>query len=205
MRERFLSLWKRSNARGDGVTQFGELTLHYEGEARRAYHKLRHIEHCLDECDEVMHLLQNPIAVGFTLWYHDFFQELEGDNELASAELARDVMIEAGIAPIRALRTFELILDTRHRKGIVPKTLDGKYVVDIDLAIFGQSVERFEEYGEQVRQEYIHVPEDTFRRVRVGILEGFEEGIIYHTQHFQLKYEEQAHRNLRSSIAALHS
>jgi predicted metal-dependent HD superfamily phosphohydrolase len=46
----------------------------------------------------------------------------------------------------------DLILATRH--DVSPPAGDAALLVDVDLAILGSPVERFDEYEHQVRQEY---------------------------------------------------
>jgi predicted metal-dependent HD superfamily phosphohydrolase len=91
---------------------------------------------------------------------------------------------------------------TKH--DAMPDSTDSRLLVDIDLAILGAPVERFDEYERQVRQEYSWVPDALFRRKRREILEAFlARPRIFSTDYFQLKYEAQARTNLERSITAL--
>ena len=53
-------------------------------------------------------------------------------------------------------RVQELILATKHKSA--PATHDAALLVDVDLAILGAPVERFDEYERQVRKEYGWAP-----------------------------------------------
>ncbi len=78
--------------------------------------------------------------------------------------------------------------------------------MDIDLSILGRDEQTFEEYEKGVRMEYGWVHEDSFRKGRTEILNGFlERDSIYQTGYFREKYEEKARDNLRHSISLLKS
>jgi predicted metal-dependent HD superfamily phosphohydrolase len=97
-----------------------------------------------------------------------------------------------------------LILATRHDGS--PPAGDAALLVDVDLAILGSPAERFDEYEQQVRQEYSWVPGFVFKRKRAEILEGFlRRPALYHTEHFRSRYEAVARANLTRSIRQLES
>ena len=86
----------------------------------------------------------------------------------------------------------------------VPDAADEKLMVDVDLAILGASVDRFDEYECQVREEYSWVPGWLFRRKRREILRAFLlRPHIFNTEYFLATYEQHARANLERSIAAL--
>ena len=77
-------------------------------------------------------------------------------------------------------------------------------LVDIDLAILGAEGARFDEYENQVREEYGFVPGLLFRNTRVKILQGFlDRPAIYSTTHFNMLLEKKARENLARSLANL--
>lgn len=91
---------------------------------------------------------------------------------------------------------------TRHTA--VPHDVDAKVLVDVDLSILGASAERFDEYEQQVRDEYSWVPEFIFRRERKRILQEFlSRPTVFNTQVFLERYEQQARKNIERSIARL--
>ncbi len=179
MRGRWLQLLGRAGSTGTLASWndlYTDLVDRYS-ESHRAYHTLEHIKHCLWEFDAVQYLASNRNAVEFALWYHDIMQETKpgSNNEEASARLAERVLQEQGIP-----------------------------TSTIDLAILGQPEERFDQYERDIRSEYSFVPENQFRSVRAGILQGFlDRPSIYNLKHFQDRYEAQARANLNRSIAAL--
>ena len=77
-------------------------------------------------------------------------------------------------------------------------------MIDIDLAILGNSWVRFSEYEQAIRGEYAWVPADVFCSKRATILEKFlVRDRIYSTEWFQRKHEQPARENLMKSIQNL--
>lgn len=77
-------------------------------------------------------------------------------------------------------------------------------LVDIDLSILGRTPSEFDEYENQIRQEYRWVTEETFRKGRAHILREFiRREFIYQTKFFRERYESQARENLRRSLRQL--
>jgi predicted metal-dependent HD superfamily phosphohydrolase len=172
----------------------------YTGPGRH-YHNLIHIHECLVHAEDVMLLLDDRRAVENAIFFHDaVYDPTRSDNEEQSAALAERYLWEMDRPAAFIARVRELILDTRHK--VEPVTNDGRYLVDIDLAILGAPPERFDEYERAIRQEYAHVPDDAFRAGRANILRTFlSRPSIYLTEHFRAKYEGPARANLERSIA----
>ncbi len=203
---RWIALWDQLPAYNQAALNpqvlFAELVARYS-EPQRAYHTLAHLEHCFAEFDEVAHLVEDPLAVQFALWYHDsIYDPRRNDNEKLSAKLAESIVTVAGLGHKFGLAVSKHILATEHTDQSL--SADTELLLDIDLAILGQSKERFDEYEREVRIEYDWVPEGAFRNGRTAILKGFlARPNIYYTRLFQEKYEEQARKNLNRSIESL--
>jgi predicted metal-dependent HD superfamily phosphohydrolase len=91
---------------------------------------------------------------------------------------------------------------TRH--DAAPVTNDEKVLVDADLWILGAPEKRFDEYEQQVREEYGWVPGPIYRRKRRQILESLlARPAIYGTGRFLRRYEREARANLARSLARL--
>jgi len=181
---------------------FADLLVRYS-EPHRAYHTLQHIRECFAGFDQARSALKEPGCVAAALWFHDAIYDTHAsDNETMSADLARNVLRAAGVAPGAIDRIAAMILDTRHDAS--PADGDPELLVDIDLGILGAAPARFAEYETQVRREYGWVDEAVFRTTRRRILEGFlARRSIYTSEFFARRLEVQARRNLASSIAAL--
>lgn len=179
--------------------EFEDLKARYS-EPHRKYHTTRHLEECFQKLPEVRALAQRPAEVEVALWYHDaIYDTRSNQNEGRSAELARAKLLSVGGSAESAARISELIMATRH--DVAPKENDARVLVDVDLSILGTTPERFEEYEQQVREEYSWVPELLFRKERRRILENFlRRESIFNTRVFLERYEQQARENIQRSI-----
>ncbi len=64
--ERWIALWQRLCAQRSTSVVYNDLVARYS-EPYRAHHTLQHIEHCLDELEQVRDLTTNPDAVELAL------------------------------------------------------------------------------------------------------------------------------------------
>lgn len=71
----------------------------------------------------------------------------------------------------------------------------------IDLAILAASPERFDEYEQQIQQEYAWVDPDVYSIKRKQVLAHFYQAEpLYQTQYFQKNFEQRAKGNLKNII-----
>jgi len=194
-------VWRGLGARTDGTKLYEELQSRYS-EPHRKYHTLQHLSECIAWFGTVSELAEHPAEVEAALWFHDAIYELDQhDNEERSAGLARDTLSQAGISSDSVYRIERLVLATRHREP--PASHDEQLVVDIDLAIFAATEQRFAEYERQIREEYAIVPDDVFSQTRSGILCKFlARKRIYGSEYFRSTLEHRARTNLLRAIAA---
>lgn len=200
--ERWVALWKAAGATGDPLPWYERLTTAY-AEPHRHYHNQQHIGECLREFDLVRHLVRQPEAVEFALWFHDSVYDPKAtDNEEQSAALAKRCLLEAGVTAALVEAVDQLVMATKHHE--VGQNQDAAIIVDVDLSIFGQEEQRFLQYEAQIEKEYAWVPKNVFASKRAEILENFLSGKqIYSTEWFREKYEQCARRNLEKSISRL--
>ena len=172
-------------------------------EEHRRYHTLQHLEECLQRTARTAHLAMRPAEVELALWFHDAIYDVQrDDNETLSAGWLRQTALEADAPADVAGRLHDLVMATSHAG--VPSTADEALLVDIDLAILGAPVERFDEYERQVREEYAWVPEADFRRARRRLLADFlARPAIYRTAHLHGLLEAPARANLARSLTQL--
>jgi predicted metal-dependent HD superfamily phosphohydrolase len=171
---------------------------------QRHYHTLQHLGECIARLEPALQLAEHPGEVALALWFHDAVYDVQGrDNELRSAQWLVQCAQAAGVADAAALaRLHGLVMATRH--AALPATADEQLLVDVDLSILGAPRARFDEYEQQVRQEYAWVPEAVFRQKRREVLRGFlDRPFVYGTQAFRQELEQSARDNLRASIARL--
>lgn len=199
-----LEYWLTLCAAFPNVTQPGSwharLVAAYS-EPQRAYHSLLHLEECLIFCDEARQAghLHAPDELELAFWLHDaVYDPKGGDNEEQSAALATEML---GDNP-QAQRVADLVMLTKkHQPGAKP---DDAWMIDIDLAIFAQSLPRVLEYERQIHEEYAWVAEDVYLTKRREVLAGFlARPHIYLTDFFHQHHEPQARRHLGVLIAQL--
>lgn len=179
-----------------------ELTGRYS-EPHRHYHTLEHLDACLRHLAGVRDQLERPQEVALALWFHDAIYEVGAtDNELRSADWARQALLAAGGAADAADRIHAAIMVTRHDQPA--QNADQRLMLDVDLAILGAPAAVFDAYEQQIVQEYQSVPRAAFRSNRQRILQGFlDRPQIYHSAAFLATRETQARANLERSIHAL--
>ncbi|MBL0727098.1 N-methyl-D-aspartate receptor NMDAR2C subunit [Piscinibacter sp. HJYY11] len=171
-------------------------------EPQRHYHSLQHLRECLAQAGEIERLAERPGEVLIALWFHDAVYDTHArGNEAASAAWARDIVAAAGSREA-ADRVHALVMATEHHA--VPATRDAQVLVDVDLSILGADAARFDEYEQQVRDEYRHVPALLFRTRRRAVLQAFlARPRIYNTEAYVDRLEARARANLGRSIERL--
>lgn len=191
--------WGALGVPAPGSALQAELEARYR-EPQRHYHTLQHLGECLDGFARERAAAQRPGEVALALWFHDAIYDVHAhDNEARSADWARAALREAGASADAAQRVHALVMATRH--DAQPADADAQLLVDIDLAILGAPAPRFDEYEQQIRREYAHVPPALFAVRRRQILAGFlERNPLYMTAGMRAHCEAQARINLRRAI-----
>jgi predicted metal-dependent HD superfamily phosphohydrolase len=205
-----LDNWKRLWAELGAATASGgllnQLVAAYS-ESHRHYHTLQHLREGLALLDAAAPLARHPAEVELAWWFHDaVYDPTRDDNEERSAKWARDSALAAGVAEDVAQRVQSLVLATRHLAGNQAPTDDPdvRLLLDIDLSILGASAGRFDEYERQVRREYAHLDDATWRAGRRRVLQAFlDRPQLYAVPQFREVYEPRARENLRRSLAHL--
>jgi len=172
-------------------------------EKHRAYHSLEHIDACLRHLADIAHQAEHAHEIGLALWFHDaIYKPFSAQNEEDSAELARSFLIQNAVSSDIIQRVHDLIILTKDHA--VPKTLDGKLMLDIDLSILGVKIEIYSKFENDVRREFKLVPSFIFKKKRKEILQNFlNRRRIYQTDYFFARLEEQAKKNLVWAIGRL--
>jgi predicted metal-dependent HD superfamily phosphohydrolase len=81
---------------------------------------------------------------------------------------------------------------------------DGAVVADCDLSILGAAPDRYDRYAADVRAEYAHLDDDTWRTGRAAVLRGFlDRERLYLTDRAHRWWEEQARDNLARELENL--
>lgn len=175
-------------------------------EPHRHYHTLEHVRACLDLLESTREQFDDPDTAELAFWYHDaIYDSTRSDNEEASARLAKRELSELGVATDTVARVAALILATKHgsvdHRADASTAKDAALVSDIDLAILAADAEEFDRYERNVRREYAHLDDATFRAGRAAFLEKLlAHERIYQTDAFADRFEQAARDNLKRSI-----
>ena len=167
----------------------------------RYYHGIKHIGVMLADFKQVKHLCEDPIAVEFAIWLHDWYyktQNPDHDNEAKSATFAKQLAGELQLSEAFAEKVEQLILATQHNYQVTEH--DAQLLVDLDLAVFGALPRVFDAYEIAVRNEWAWVSDDVFNPNRLIIMKKFAAQRIFHTDYFYSNYEQQARMNLERSL-----
>ncbi len=183
---------------------FDDVILHYTKECR-SYHSIRHLKRCFEEFDTVREMVTNTDIVELSIFFHDVIYTIESqENENQSAEYLKHVLRELYFNDEFIEKAKSYIMYTKH--DCMPEDDDGKLLVDIDLSVFGSSVEEFAEYEKSIREEYQDFDDKRYKTGRIRVIEKFlNRENIYHTKHFRNKYEKIAQHNLTRLLEQLTS
>ncbi len=167
----------------------------------RHYHGLSHLRHMLDGLDTYRHLADDANAVALAIWFHDAVQDPQrSDDEERSATWAHEALTQAGCTRL-ADRVRDMILATKtHDPAQDPDTA---LLLDLDLAILGQSRPLYERYVRGVRAEYSDVSDEDWRVGRSAVLTQLLSKPLFNTPLFRAAFDEQARLNLSDERAAL--
>lgn len=177
---------------------FNKLIAAYS-EKQRAYHTLQHLYECLVILDSIRSDLKDAYSVELALWFHDAIYDPQAkDNELKSAELFGRYMAQnLSVEIVEKIKRW-IIATQKHEST---NELDLQFLLDIDLAILAASPERFEEYEQQIQQEYAWVESEIYSIKRKEVLAHFYQAEpLYQTEYFQQNFEQRARRNLKEIL-----
>jgi predicted metal-dependent HD superfamily phosphohydrolase len=187
----------------EGRLTFADLARRYAA-GGRCYHTLDHIAAVLTTVASLRGGSPSGPALLLAVWFHDVIYDTRAnDNEEKSAAHARKVLQPLRIPePILAETTRLILLTKTHRTA--PEDSDGAVLLDADLAVLGADQPAYDRYARAIRQEYVWVPEEDYRKGRSRVLSSFlERAQIYRTEEMYRRAEDQARRNLRRELEAL--
>ena len=172
----------------------------------RYYHNLQHIHQVL----EVIQTLESQTkyidinTVQLAAWFHDIVYDTKAkDNEEKSAEYAVKLLSSLSIPSNIIKNVKKLILTTKNHQ-LSNNDLNAQVLLDADLAILGSNPDKYNQYAQTIRQEYIWVPEAKYFAARKRILENFlQRENIYFTKLMQQTKEKTARNNLNIEIEKL--
>lgn len=210
-RERFLALLCRYLDYGVAAAHplWQELETAYR-EPHRSYHTAQHIIECLEHLDQCVSLYRSDPglykkgaqyhlqAIELAIWWHDIVYQTAQNSTIGNEQLSASYAYFTARETKSYIYVANLILATDHKKE--PGSVDvanGDVIADIDLAILGAEPERFEQYEQQISEEYRHVPPQQYNEARRKFIQGMlDRPRIYHTDYFHDRFEARARENL---------
>lgn len=170
---------------------------------KRHYHNLEHIRYMIEKIQVCHHLLSDADTVLFAVFYHDLvYSPARKDNEEKSAETARNRLLKLNVPQEKAEKCYQQIIATREHNPC--DDTDTRYLLDADMAILGETPERYAAYTRNVRKEYAIYPDFMYKKGRkAALLHFLASGNIYQTPLFREQYEEQARKNIAAELQQL--
>jgi predicted metal-dependent HD superfamily phosphohydrolase len=131
-------------------------------EAHRRYHTLEHIGEVLDRVDGT--------DVELAAWLHDvIYDTASSDSEARSAAYANDLLTTLG-APSAVIAEVQRLILLTAKHVADPDDHNGRMLLAADLAILSADPERYDRYARDVRAEYSHVDDASWRAGRTAVL-----------------------------------
>lgn len=181
----------------------GGILLTRYAESTRHYHGVAHILSMLDGFDAIRTDFADPLAAELAIFFHDLIYDASrSDNEERSAEEMHALLDGHLATEILDRAAFAIIATRLH---VLTPDPDANRVIDLDMAILGQSWPVYSRYAAGVMQEYVPVyGEAAYRQGRVArfIDPTLESGKIFLNAGFQ-SLTAQALANLRQERAQL--
>ncbi|GAA2726451.1 HD domain-containing protein [Cellulomonas aerilata] len=209
-----LSAWSAScreagaTAAPEQVRAVGQRLIERWSEPGRHFHNIKHLVHVLSRVDELAQETHEPDLVRLAAWYHgaifDAAQKAAyanrgGEDEVASAELARTELAALGIPERRVERVAELVV-ALVRHTATPGDFDCAVLCDADLAMLAAEPQRYKSYLKDLRAEYAHVPFEDYLRARAAILTKFQKRSSLFASPLGAAWEEPARQNVAAEL-----
>jgi predicted metal-dependent HD superfamily phosphohydrolase len=206
LRSRWVVLARRWGALAPSANAGFEQILARYAEPARRYHTIDHVAAVLATIEELAATepVDDLAAVQLAGWLHDVvYDPTRPDNEAESARYARRSLSMIRVPTAIVDETARLIeLTAGHEVG--PDDRNGRVLVDADLSILGAPPDVYDRYAADIRAEYAHVDDGSFRAGRRRILEQFaERPQLFHTATARARFEEPARANLARELVRL--
>jgi predicted metal-dependent HD superfamily phosphohydrolase len=179
-------------------------------EPSRRYHTTTHLVEmfgALEEMEDAQEIDDRQCSLArLAAWFHDAVYDpaaRPGSNEADSAVLARDTLRQLSFTSDDIDTIERLIRLTARHDTDAAEPLDAAFH-DADLWILSAKKGRFDDYCDQVREEYQHVPDTVYRNGRAAILGPLlHRDRIYRTSHALHGWETPARINLGRELTRL--
>ena len=200
-----------ATASSEQIRDAGQALVERWGSPGRSFHNLKHLVDVLVRVDELVEETHEPDVVRLAAWYHGAifdaadrkaYANRGGEDEIASADLARTELLALGVPEARAERVHDLVVAlVRHAPN--PTDFDCAVLCDADLAMLAAEPQKYKSYLQDVRAEYAHLPIQDYVRARVRILHKLLARPSLFVSPLGAAWEEPARQNLSGELQRL--
>ena len=165
----------------------------------------------LARVDELAEETHEPDLVRLAAWFHGaVFDAADvaasanrgGEDEVASARLAREQLTALGVPAPRVDRVHRMVIAlVRHAAD--PSDFDCAVLCDADLAMLAAEPQRYKAYLHDVREEYAQIPMADYLRARVRIVRKLLARRTLFVSPLGAAWEEPARQNLGAELHKL--
>jgi predicted metal-dependent HD superfamily phosphohydrolase len=154
-----------------------------------------------EELENVKNDIDDLDSFKLSVFYHDIiYDATANDNEKQSAILMQKHLSKTSFTNIQKC-SEQIEATKRHEKS---SHLDTNYLLDIDLAILGENESVYENYCNQIRNEYKMYSNRQYYHGRILVLQNLlSSDTIFKTAYFRNIYEKRAKNNLQNEILLL--
>jgi predicted metal-dependent HD superfamily phosphohydrolase len=185
-------------------------------EPHRAYHNLNHLRELFEWYDRFESIIEpeKRLIVQFSIFFHDvvYNPKASDSEEMLQELLAKDSNKAQNLKENVVKYTLYTKNHTEHSHEM---DYSLKLFLDFDLNILRSTETRYNEYSNQVRQEYIHVPFELFCEKRAELLQkmlscmpsetsdGLQNKNLYYTNEIITLYGAKAWKNTERELCSL--
>ncbi|CBN78652.1 conserved unknown protein [Ectocarpus siliculosus] len=187
--------------------EWGETLRDGYSEEGRHYHTFEHVADMLEQADRDFPNLRHPRLVQLAIFFHDVvYDPKSGSNEEDSEALFRKFSEAVGLSASDSTTVSDYIIATKRHSVSGSDDQDLRAFIDLDMAVVGRERSGYLTYASQIREEYIHVPADTYCKKRAEILREFlSTGSIFATDEYQRTFEAKARENVAAEVEMLNA
>lgn len=201
-RTRWWDLTERLGIADDART-LGETLIGAYSRPGRHHHDIGHVVEVLEAIEDLLGT-PAPVDAELAAWFHDaVYEGKAGDDELASASMARAELTGLGLDPDLGERVAALVEATASHT-CEPDDRVGAAFLDADLSVLGADDARYDRYVEAVRREYGHLDEPSWRAGRASVLASLlDRGPLFMSEPGRQRWEARARVNMTRELAGL--
>lgn len=191
------------HSRSSDIDDVGRALLARWSEPRRRYHDIEHLRDILGYIDVLADHAADADAVRLAAWYHDAVFEGRPDDEERSARKAEADLGALGAAAEFIAEVARLIrMTAAHNPAAGDR--DGEVLSDADLASLAVPLEQYRRNSADIRIEFAHVADETFRSGRARVIAALLAApALYRTPAARERWEQAARSNLAAELARL--